>query len=109
MGAVVGWVYAGQGKLDDDAGVEAVVMERRFFESHGFSGLEDLAVVAAKCGGLFRREDFLVGFADEILWGQMGNGFKLSVCLEIASGEVFDENQGWAMVHNRSEPFFAVP
>ena len=70
-----------EGKLDDDAGVEAVVMERRFFESHGFSGLQDLAVVVSKYGGLFRREDFLVGFTDEILVGQMGNDFKLTVRL----------------------------
>ncbi len=83
-------------------------MERRFFESHGFSGLQDLAVVVSKYGGLFRREDFLVGFTDEILVGQMGNDFKLTVRLEIASGKVFDENQGWAIVHDRSKSFFAI-
>ncbi len=83
-------------------------MERRFFESHGCAGLQDLAVIAPKYGGLFRREDFLVGFAYKIFVGQMRNDFKLTVRLEIASGQVFDENQGRAIVHDRPKSFFAI-
>mgnify|MGYP000169699487 CR=1 FL=1 len=97
-----------QGKLDHNARVGAVVMQRRFFESHRGVGFEHLPVIRAKCGGLRWRKDFLVGFANEILLRQTGHRFKLAIGLEVASIQIFEEDQGRTVVHDRAKAIFAV-
>src|SRR5262245_53238459 len=93
-----------QWKFEDDARVEAVVLERGFFELERDPGQKNLDIIGLKRRRLLRGKDLFILFAHDRSSADMECSLELTIDVQIAAFKIFQKHEVGTVVENCSKP-----
>ena len=89
-------------ELGDDTGVRSVTLQGNFVELHGDARREHLQVIGAIGRGELGRKNLGIRLADGLFHAQMESLPESPVAEQVMALDVFEKDEGGAVVQNRA-------